>query len=143
MMPPKKSMGQPTGPRWKWIIGIVGLLWLGGVVSDLTRIDDPPAAYENVTDYSENYLATSDPTPSPSVPTTTYTPTPSAPSNASAGSGVSQVDRTLLPSERENYAQDPSSHGFSADDRAFLQEHGVTESQARAIETITREQGVR
>ena len=66
----------------------------------------------------------------------------SGPSTGIEGSGVSRVDQTLAPIERENYARDRSSHGFSDEDRDFLREHGVSESEARAVETVTREAGV-
>jgi len=55
---------------------------------------------------------------------------------------IDRVDRTLDDSERKQWADDPSSYGFNDEDRAFLEERGVSESEARAIETILRENGV-
>ena len=55
---------------------------------------------------------------------------------------IDRVDRTLLPQEREEWASDPNSYGFNENDRVFLEEHGVSESEARAMETILRENGV-
>lgn len=55
---------------------------------------------------------------------------------------IDRVDRTLDQGERSQWAEDPSSYGFNDDDRAFLSEHGVSESEARAMETILRESGV-
>jgi hypothetical protein len=49
---------------------------------------------------------------------------------------------TLNPAEQQNYERDPSSMGFSDEDRAFLKEHGVSEKEARAIEEVTRKKGV-
>lgn len=53
-----------------------------------------------------------------------------------------RVDNSLQPEERAQWANDRNSYGFNEDDRAFLEEHGVTESEARALETILRENGV-
>lgn len=55
---------------------------------------------------------------------------------------IDRVDRTLLRQEREQWASDPESYGFNESDRAFLEEHGVSESEGRAMETILRENGV-
>ena len=55
---------------------------------------------------------------------------------------INRVDRTLSPQERDHWQADPNSYGFNEDDRAFLKEHGVSESEARAAETVLRENGV-
>jgi hypothetical protein len=41
-------------------------------------------------------------------------------------------------SEKKNFAEDPNSMGFSNPDRQFLREHGVSETEARAVEEVTR-----
>ena len=44
--------------------------------------------------------------------------------------------------EKQLYERDPSSMGYTEADRDFLQEHGVTESEARAAETILQQHGI-
>jgi hypothetical protein len=110
-----------NGP-WGWILAILGLLFFISLVNG----HGPSTSTGGTTSNSDH---------SPSGAKTFA-------SGNYAGSGVAAVDRTLLPSERENYARDPSGQGFSEEDRAFLEEHGVSESEARAAETILREQGV-
>ena len=44
--------------------------------------------------------------------------------------------------ERELYASDPSSMGYTEEDRESLKEHGVSETEARAAETVMHQQGV-
>jgi hypothetical protein len=44
--------------------------------------------------------------------------------------------------EQELYNRDRSSMGFTDADRDFLREHGVSEEEARAAETIARQHGV-
>lgn len=121
---------QSRGPRWGWIAAIFGLvivLELFGEDRDSGGAQNSPSASLNNAPVSDSYASTS--------------ATLSSLSNA--GSGDYRTDQTLLPSERENYERDRSSQGFSDSDRDFLEEHGVSEDEARAIETITREQGVR
>jgi hypothetical protein len=38
--------------------------------------------------------------------------------------------------EKALYDADPSSMGYTEEDRAFLQEHGVSEVEARAMESV-------
>ena len=63
-------------------------------------------------------------------------------SSFSAPSGVDRVDRTLLPQEKDAWSGDPESYGFNSEDRAFLEQHGVSEAEARAMETVLRENGI-
>lgn len=44
--------------------------------------------------------------------------------------------------ERALYAEDPSSAGYTDSDRDFLKEHGVSEQEARALETVLHENGI-
>jgi hypothetical protein len=44
--------------------------------------------------------------------------------------------------ERALYAEDPSSAGYTDSDRDFLNEHGVSEQEARALETVLHENGI-
>jgi hypothetical protein len=44
--------------------------------------------------------------------------------------------------ERAIYSSDPSSMGYTDSDRDFLRQHGVSESEARAAESVLRGQGV-
>ncbi len=53
-----------------------------------------------------------------------------------------RVNRSLLPQERKQWRSDPESYGWNEGDRQFFEEHGVSESEARAMETIMRENGV-
>jgi len=55
---------------------------------------------------------------------------------------IPRVDRTISDHERQNWQQDPESFGFSDEDRAFASEHGLSESELRAAETILRENGL-
>lgn len=48
----------------------------------------------------------------------------------------------LLEEEKEDFANDPESYGWNLEDREFLQKHGTSESEARAAETILRENGL-
>lgn len=54
----------------------------------------------------------------------------------------SRIDRTLLPQERAQWRADPNSYGWNEGDRQFFEEHGVSEAEARAMETVVREAGV-
>ena len=68
--------------------------------------------------------------------------------NSEPNARVERSDRATLPGatlseqERENFAADPGSMGFSEADRQFLREHGVTEGQARAAEEVARRKGI-
>lgn len=55
---------------------------------------------------------------------------------------TNRVDRTLTPQERDAWAEDSESYGFSDEDRAFAEEHGLDEAELRAAETILRENGM-
>jgi hypothetical protein len=44
--------------------------------------------------------------------------------------------------ERALYAEDPSSAGYTDSDRDFLNEHGVSEQEARALETVLHKNGI-
>ena len=64
------------------------------------------------------------------------TDTPRADAFAS-GSGAYMNDRA-----KQVYENDPSSMGYTGSDRQFLKEHGMTESEARATETVLHQHGV-
>lgn len=104
-------------------------IWFWGVLSILVL-----AAFASNNKSSPSYSTAASSSESASYP---------QPSPSYAGSGVAEIDRTLQPSERENYARDPSSQGFSDADRDFLREHGLTEEEARAAETVARENGAK
>jgi hypothetical protein len=44
--------------------------------------------------------------------------------------------------EKQLYERDPTSMGYTDADRQFLQDHGVTEGEARAAETVLHDQGI-
>jgi hypothetical protein len=44
--------------------------------------------------------------------------------------------------EKQLYESDPSSLGYTDSDRQFLKDHGVSESEARAAETVLHQQGI-
>ena len=48
----------------------------------------------------------------------------------------------LSPDERNRWQEEPDSKGFNDSDRQFLEDHGVTEAEARAAEAILREHGL-
>ena len=54
-----------------------------------------------------------------------------------SGSGAYMDDR-----EKQLYERDPTSRGYTDADRDFLKEHGVSEDEARAAETILHQQGI-
>jgi hypothetical protein len=80
----------------------------------------------------------------------TTEPVPSAPSySAVDGSNTPRADALTSSTgaymdEREKhlYERDPTSMGYTEADRQFLQEHGVSESEARAAETVLHDQGI-
>ena len=53
-----------------------------------------------------------------------------------------RTEQTLLPQERAEWASDAESYGFNEEDQAFLKQHGLSEAEARAAETILRENGI-
>jgi hypothetical protein len=53
-----------------------------------------------------------------------------------------EISSTMTEAEKLNFAADPSSAGFSEADRRFLREQGVSEQEARAMETILRQNGI-
>lgn len=64
------------------------------------------------------------------------------PQSGTSSSGASPPDGlNLKPAEIENWRNDPSSKGFNEEDRAFLKEHGVSETEARAAEEVLRREG--
>ncbi|MBB3032667.1 hypothetical protein [Alteriqipengyuania lutimaris] len=113
---------------------LLGVLALVFVVYVSWGEDQPRAAYEPETQSVANEALDYDVMESG---TAEYAADADNPSNT-----IDRVNRTLLPQEREEWASDPNSYGFNEDDRAFLEEHGVSEAEARAMETILRENGV-
>ena len=55
---------------------------------------------------------------------------------------IPRVGKNMDAHERRLYAEDPSSAGYTDADRDFLREHGVSEQEARAAETVLRENGI-
>ena len=108
------------------MLALVAVAVLGFVVIsfDQNGIDtgEPEFASDAAqgTDYSNDYRATRE-----AIPTT----------DASG-------DQSLTGEEREARVSDADSYGWSQSDREFLEENGVSESEARAMETILRENGV-
>jgi hypothetical protein len=54
-----------------------------------------------------------------------------------SGSGVYMDDR-----EKQLYERDPSSRGYTDADMDFIRDHGMTEDEMRAAETVLHEHGI-
>lgn len=69
-----------------------------------------------------------------STPEPDYEPTraPQTTSRSNPDGYPDQMDER----ERAYYDEAPSSYGYSEEDREFMKEHGVTESEMRAAETL-------
>ena len=77
---------------------------------------------------------------STSTASTDYLSRPS--STPSADAFASRSGAYLDGRERQLYEADPSSRGYTDADRDFLKEHGVSEDEARAAETVLHEHGI-
>lgn len=53
-----------------------------------------------------------------------------------------EIRETMSDEEKARYISDPGSAGFNDSDRQFLKEHGMTEQEARAAETVLRQNGI-
>ena len=77
---------------------------------------------------------------------TTYAPsqTYSSASRLPTGSGAVSPPAGIRmdATERTIYSRDPSSMGYTDADRDFLREHGVSEAEARAAESVLRDHGI-
>ena len=114
------------GPRWGIIAAIIGALWLMSIIGSNNSSSKSSASYSSTKPSSQGgYEATS---------STASTPT--------ADAFTSSTGAYMDGREKQLYERDPSSMGYTESDREFLREHGVSESEARAAETVLHQQGI-
>jgi hypothetical protein len=71
-----------------------------------------------------------------------YTPIAERKNSEKAIQPIPRVGKNMDGHERRLYAEDPSSAGYTEADRDFFRGHGVSEQEARAAETVLRENGI-
>jgi hypothetical protein len=94
-------------PRWVWLLGAwVGLAGATVILDQIGSGNDDAPSAAPMNDFAYH--------PSKDLP-----------------SGVVMDDR-----EKALYDADPSSMGYTKEDREFLREHGMSEEEARAAESV-------
>ena len=113
------------GPRWGIIAAILVLWWLISLIGSGSSSNGSSASADYSSSPSKGYEAQKDSLSTPR-----------------ADSFTSSTGAYMDAREKQIYERDPSSMGYTESDREFLREHGMTESEARAAETVLHQHGI-